>query len=86
MNKFGDDRIQALNEALTHAKGDGAGIVQSPAARKEGLAREQPPDEGKKREQVRTNELSLEECYRAMAAEKQDWSDIDATVGDGLDP
>ena len=34
MSKFGDDLIQALNEALAHAKGDGAAIVQSPIARK----------------------------------------------------
>lgn len=32
-----------------------------------------------------TNKLSWEETYRAMAAEKEDWSDFDATIGDGLD-
>lgn len=32
-----------------------------------------------------TNKLSWEETYRTMAAEKEDWSDFDATVGDGLD-
>lgn len=31
------------------------------------------------------NKLSWKETYRAMAAEKEDWSDFDATVGDGLD-
>ncbi len=32
-----------------------------------------------------TDKLSWEETYRAMAAEKEDWNDFDATVGDGLD-
>ncbi len=32
-----------------------------------------------------TSKLSWEETYRAMAAEKEDWSDFDTTVGDGLD-
>ncbi len=85
MSKFGDDLIQALNEALAHAKGDGAGIVQSPLGRKEGSVKDQPPGEDKKGEQVKTNELSWEESYRAMAAEQEDWSDFDTTVGDGLD-
>lgn len=29
--------------------------------------------------------LSWEDTYRAMAAEGEDWSDVDAVVGDGLD-
>jgi len=29
--------------------------------------------------------LSWEETYAAMAREAEDWSDLDATVGDGLD-
>ena len=29
--------------------------------------------------------LSWEDTYRAMAAEGEDWSDLDATVADGLD-
>ena len=85
MSKFGDDLIQALNEALAHAKGDGAAIVQSPIAREEGFVRDQLPGEGEKGEQIKTNELSWEETYRAMAAEKDDWNDFDTTVGDGLD-
>jgi len=32
-----------------------------------------------------TNKLSWEDTYRAMAAEGEDWSDLDATVADGLD-
>ena len=32
-----------------------------------------------------TNKLSWEETYRATAAEKENWSDFDTTVGDGLD-
>ena len=32
-----------------------------------------------------TNSLSWKETYRAMAAEREDWSDFDATVGDGLE-
>ena len=31
------------------------------------------------------NKLSWKETYRAMAAEKEDWSDLEATVADGLD-
>ena len=31
------------------------------------------------------NKLSWKETYRAMAAEKEDWSDLDATVGDGVE-
>ena len=31
------------------------------------------------------NRLSWEDTYRAMAAEGEDWSDLDATVADGLD-
>ncbi|MFT5088009.1 MAG: antitoxin MazE [Candidatus Latescibacterota bacterium] len=31
------------------------------------------------------NKLSWQETYRDMAAEEEDWSDLDATVGDGLD-
>ena len=31
------------------------------------------------------NKLSWEDTYRAMAAEGEDWSDLDATVADGLD-
>ena len=31
------------------------------------------------------NKLSWQESYRAMAAENEDWSDLDATVADGLD-
>ncbi len=30
-------------------------------------------------------QLSWEETYRAMAADREDWSDLDATVDDGLD-
>ena len=30
MTTFGDDLIQALNEALTHANGQGPGIVHAP--------------------------------------------------------
>ena len=29
--------------------------------------------------------LSWEETYRAMAAESEDWSDLDVAVADGLD-
>ena len=89
MSKFGDDLIQALNEALAHAKGDGAAIVQSPIAREEGFVRDQSEInfqvKAKRGEQIQTNELSWEETYRAMAAEKEDWNDFDTTVGDGLD-
>lgn len=31
------------------------------------------------------NKLSWEDTYRAMAAEGESWSDLDATVADGLD-
>lgn len=31
------------------------------------------------------NNLSWEETYRAMAAEREDWSDFDVTVADGLE-
>lgn len=31
------------------------------------------------------HKLSWEETYRAMAAESEDWSDLDITLGDGLD-
>ncbi len=30
------------------------------------------------------NNLSWEETYRAMAAEREDWSDFDVTITDGL--
>ena len=33
----------------------------------------------------KTNNLSWEETYRAMAAESEDWSDFDITIADGLD-
>ena len=32
-----------------------------------------------------TGELSWEQTYRAMAAEREDWSDFDAAAADGLD-
>ena len=31
------------------------------------------------------NKLSWKDTYRAMAADREDWSDLEATVGDGLD-
>ena len=31
------------------------------------------------------NRLSWEDTFRAMAAEGEDWRDLDATVADGLD-
>ena len=31
------------------------------------------------------NKLSWKETYRAMAADREDWSDLDATVADDLD-
>ena len=31
------------------------------------------------------NKLSWKETYRAMASDREDWSDLDATVADGLD-
>ena len=31
------------------------------------------------------NKLSWKETYRAMAADRKDWSDLDTTVADGLD-
>ena len=31
------------------------------------------------------NKLSWKESYRAMAADKEDWSDLEGTVADGLD-
>ena len=31
------------------------------------------------------NKLSWKESYRAMAADGEDWSDLEATVADGLD-
>ena len=31
------------------------------------------------------NKLSWKESYRAMAADKEDWSDLETTVADGLD-
>ena len=31
------------------------------------------------------NKLSWKESYRAMAADKEDWSDLKTTVADGLD-
>lgn len=31
------------------------------------------------------NKLSWQETYRAMAADREDWSDLDTTVSDGLD-
>ena len=30
------------------------------------------------------NKLSWQETYRAMAADREDWSDLDAAVADGL--
>jgi len=30
--------------------------------------------------------LSWEETYREMAQEREDWSDLDPALGDGLDP
>ena len=33
----------------------------------------------------KTDQLSWEETYRAMAAEFEDWSDLDVAVADGLD-
>ena len=30
------------------------------------------------------NKLSWEETYRQMALEKEDWDDLDITVGDGI--
>ena len=33
----------------------------------------------------KTRHLSWEETYRAMAAESEDWSDLDVAVADGLD-
>lgn len=32
-----------------------------------------------------SDKLSWKETFRAMAAEDEDWSDLDATVADGLD-
>ncbi|MCY4370080.1 MAG: AbrB/MazE/SpoVT family DNA-binding domain-containing protein [bacterium] len=32
-----------------------------------------------------TGKLSWEQTYRAMAAEREDWSDFDAAAADGLD-
>ena len=29
--------------------------------------------------------LSWKETYRAMAADREDWSDLDAAVSDGID-
>ncbi len=31
------------------------------------------------------NKLSWKETYRAMAADREDWTDLDTTVADGLD-
>ncbi len=31
------------------------------------------------------NKLSWKETYRATAADREDWSDLDTTVADGLD-
>lgn len=31
------------------------------------------------------NKLSWQETYRAMAAEGEDWGDLDATIADGLE-
>ena len=31
------------------------------------------------------NKLSWKETYRAMAADREDWSDLDTAVADGLD-
>ncbi|MCY3666082.1 MAG: AbrB/MazE/SpoVT family DNA-binding domain-containing protein [Gemmatimonadetes bacterium] len=31
------------------------------------------------------NKLSWKETYRAMAADREDWSDLDTTIADGLD-
>lgn len=33
----------------------------------------------------KTSKLSWQDTYRAMAAEDEDWSDLDGTVADGLD-
>ncbi len=33
----------------------------------------------------RRTTLSWKETYRAMAAEKEDWSDLDVTVADGVE-
>ena len=35
MNTFGDDLIQAMTEALAHAKGDGPAIVHAPMTPRE---------------------------------------------------
>ena len=32
-----------------------------------------------------TNKLSWEDTYRAMAAEAEDWSDLDVALSDGID-
>ena len=32
-----------------------------------------------------SGKLSRKETYRAMAAEQEDWTDLDVTVADGLD-
>ena len=36
MSSFGDDLIQAMTEALAHAKGEGPAIVHAPMAPREG--------------------------------------------------
>ena len=42
-------------------------------------------DEGVLLRGAATKQLSWEETYRAMAAQREDWSDLDVTVDDGLE-
>jgi len=35
---------------------------------------------------TKDNRLTWEETYREMAREKGDWSDLDATLADGIEP
>jgi len=43
-------------------------------------------DEGLLLRAAKDKRMSWEETFRDMAREKEDWSDLDATVADGIEP
>ena len=50
------------------------------------LRRDEAREEGLLLRGKKDKRMTWEETFRDMAREKEDWSDLDATVADGIEP
>ena len=87
LQRSSDDVLQAIHSGFLRAQRRGAKLFVTPQACRRFLD-EEAEDRAlalARRRGKKDRRLSWEETFKAMAHEREDWSDLDATLSAGLD-